>query len=68
MGQRMTTPIQVDNKLVYPVTSRQIDYGGAVIREWGAEWSKRDIVYEFSNKRKFQDSFTQGGPYGNHSP
>ena len=65
MGAIMPTPIQVDQKLVYPVTSRKIDYAGAVIREWGVEWSKRDIVYEFSNGRKFQDSFTQGGPYGN---
>lgn len=62
--------IQNDNKLNYPVTSRQIDYAGAVIREWGKEWPKRDIVYEFggSKKRKFQDSFTQGGPYGTRSP
>ena len=63
----MTTPIQVDQRLVYPVTSRQIDYGGMVIREWGAEWSKRDIVYEFSGGRIFRDSFTQGGPYGGTS-
>ena len=60
--------ITVDKKLVYPVSSRQIDYGGLVIREWGTEWSKREVVYEFSNGRKFQDSFTQGGPYGPQSP
>ena len=60
--------IHNDNKLNYPVTSRQIDYAGAVIREWGKEWSKREIVYEFGKKRKFQDSFTQGGPYGPRSP
>ena len=56
--------ITVDRRLVYPVSSRQIDYRGLVIRDWGVEWSKREIVYEFSNNRKFQDSFTQGGPYG----
>jgi hypothetical protein len=55
--------ILIDKKLVYPVSSRTIDYGGVVIREWGVEWSKRDIVYEFGNNRKFQDSFTNGGPY-----
>ncbi len=60
--------ITVDNKLVYPVTSRKVDYAGAVIREWGVEWSKRDIVYEFGGKRKFEDSFTQGGPYGPRAP
>jgi hypothetical protein len=55
--------IQQDKKLVYPVTTSKHDYAGIVRREWGAEWSKRDIVYEFSNKRIFRDSFTQGGPY-----
>ena len=58
-----TPSITVDKKLTYPVSSRKIDYGGAVIREWGVEWGKRDIVYEFSNGRKFQDSFINGGPY-----
>ena len=60
--------IQQDKKLVYPVTSRNIDYAGLVIREWGAEWSKRVVVYEFSNARVFRDSFTQGGPYGPLAP
>ena len=56
--------IQQDKKLVYPVSKSTHDYGNIVRRQWGAEWSKREIVYEFSNGRKFQDSFTQGGPYG----
>ena len=59
--------IQQDNKLVYKVTNSKHDYGNIVRREWGPEWSKRDIVYEFSNNRIFRDSFTQGGPYGNPS-
>ena len=50
-------------KLVYPVTTRTVDYAGYVIREWGTEWSKRDIVYKFSNNRQFQDSANNGGPY-----
>ena len=54
--------------LTYPVTYRTIDYGGAVIREWGAEWAKREIVYVFSNGRQFQDSFVDGGPYGPQTP
>ncbi len=60
----MAASITVDRRLVYPVTFRKIDYRGAVIREWGVDWSKRDIVYEFSNGRKFQDSAQNGGPYG----
>ncbi|HEY6020314.1 MAG TPA: hypothetical protein VIY48_10535 [Candidatus Paceibacterota bacterium] len=59
--------ISQDKKLVYPVTKATYDYANLVRREWGAEWSKRDIVYEFSNGRIFRDSFTQGGPYGNPS-
>ena len=59
----MTTPIQVDQRLVYPVTVKTVDYAGYVIREWGTEWSKRDIVYIFSNNRQFQDSANNGGPY-----
>ncbi len=56
--------ITVDNKLVYKVTTTNYDYANLVRKQWGAEWSKRDIVYEFSNNRIFRDSFTQGGPYG----
>lgn len=59
--------IQNDNKLVYKVTTRQIDYGNLVRRAWGTEWSKKDIVYEFSNGRIFRDPTTQGGPYGSQS-
>ena len=55
--------IQQDNKLVYPVTYKKIDYANVVRRAWGAEWSQRDIVYKFSNGRTFRDSFTDGGPY-----
>ena len=55
--------ITVDNKLVKPVSHQTIDYGNIVRRSWGTEWSKRDIVYRFSNERIFRDSFTQGGPY-----
>ena len=58
------TPIQTDNKLVYPVTYQTIDYGNVVRRAWGVEWAQRDVVYKFSNDRQFRDSFTQGGPYG----
>ena len=57
------TPIETDNKLVYPVTLKIIDYGNIVRRAWGADWAKRDVVYKFSNGRQFRDSFTQGGPY-----
>lgn len=60
----MAASITEDRKLVYPIVWRKIDYKGVVIREWGAEWSKRDIVYEFSNGRKFEDSWINGGPYG----
>ena len=59
----MPNQIDQDNKLVYPVTKRTIDYGNLVRRAWGAEWAKRDIVYKFSNERVFRDSFTDGGPY-----
>ncbi len=55
--------ITVDNKIVYPVSKTTHDYGNLIRRQWGAEWSKREIVYEFSNGRIFRDSFTQGGPY-----
>ena len=55
------------NKLVYKVTKSTHDYGNLVRRQWGTDWSKRDIVYEFSNGRIFRDSKEQGGPYGNPS-
>ena len=44
-----------------PGTARTLDWGAMVRASWGAEWAKRDTVYEFSNGRKFEDSLR--GPY-----
>ena len=45
-----------------PVT-RKWDWGARVREQWGDEWLKKDIGYEFSNGRKFAASEPNGGPY-----
>lgn len=46
-----------------PPTFRTIDWGALVRKEWGDDWHKPEVVYEFG-KRKFFDSGSSGGPYG----
>jgi len=46
-----------------PPVTRSISFGALVRQAWGDEWGKKDIAYEFSNGRKFQDSAPNGGPY-----
>lgn len=46
-----------------PPNVRSISYSELVRRAWGDDWHKKDVVYEFSNGRKFVDSGTNGGPY-----
>lgn len=39
-----------------PVTTRVINWGAEVRKIWGDEYHKPDVVYEFSNSRKFESS------------
>jgi hypothetical protein len=34
-----------------------------VRQAWGDEWHKKEVVYDFSNGRKFKDPGASGGPY-----
>ena len=60
----MPTQLEIMEKLCYPISTRIIDYKNAVIQEWGVEYSRKDVVYRFSNGRQFLDPTTAGGPYG----
>lgn len=42
---------------------RPLDYGALVRELWGEEWGKKEVVYEFSNGRKFEDSGDNHGIY-----
>jgi hypothetical protein len=43
------------------VTFSQYSVTSMVIAAWGADWSERDTVYEWSNGRYMEDSLQ--GPY-----
>ena len=43
------------------VSFSSYSFGAMAITAWGDEWGQRDIVYEMSNGREFEDS--QQGPY-----
>lgn len=46
------------------VTSRDISWKDLVVRQWGAEWSKPDKVYRFSNGvEKDSTDMTNNGYY-----
>lgn len=45
------------------VKTREYDLATQVRKEWGEEWKKPEVVYEFGNGRKFIDTGTRGGPY-----
>lgn len=45
-----------------PATSTR-DWGAMVRKIWGDEWLKREVVYTFSNGRKFEDSGPNSGIY-----
>lgn len=38
-----------------PPTTSQLDYAALVRRAWGDEWLKKDIVYQFG-QRRFQST------------
>jgi hypothetical protein len=40
-----------------------LDWGSLVRKQWGDEWHQPQIVYRFSNGRKFIEMDGQGGPY-----
>lgn len=46
-----------------PPNFRTINYGAQVRKIWGDEWHKKEVGYEFSNGRKFNDPGNAGGPY-----
>lgn len=45
------------------VTTRKVDFGAQVRKQWGGEWRKPEKVYEFSNGRKFEETSEQGGSF-----
>jgi len=42
---------------------RHYSWLALVQQSWGGEWTKRDIAYEFSDGRKFEDSGAHSGIY-----
>ena len=44
------------------VTYRTLSWQELVVREWGTEWGRPDIVYEFSNGRTAEstDQYAKG--------
>jgi len=46
-----------------PPQGRSIDWAALVRKIWGDKWKKKDTAYEFSNKRKFEDSGEGSGIY-----
>lgn len=44
-------------------TARSLDWGALVREAWGDEWGVPDVVYEWSNGRRFFDSGAQAGIY-----
>ena len=45
------------------VKTRVINWAAEVRKEWGEEWNKPEIAYEFSNDRKFEDTGDNNGVY-----
>lgn len=41
------------------VRFRTLSWEEMVKRAWGKEWNKPDVVYEFSNNRKFESTDSQ---------
>ena len=39
-----------------PPTQRIVDLKTLVVKAWGDDWLKPDVVYVFSNGRKFESS------------
>jgi hypothetical protein len=53
------------NNLGYKVTTRSVSFGQLAQEAWGAEWGKRDVVYQFSNgASRLDDDNTLNGIYG----
>jgi hypothetical protein len=53
------------NNLGHKVTTRSVSFGQLAQEAWGAEWGKRDVVYEFSNgASRLDDDNTLYGIYG----
>ena len=46
-----------------PVQTKVIDYAAMVRKVLGEDANKKDVVYEFTNGRKFEDTGSNGGPY-----
>lgn len=44
----MTTPT-IPPQNGKKVTTRSVSFQDLVVREWGAEWNKPDVAYQFSN-------------------
>ena len=54
--------MQAQGNLGYKVTYRVLSWRELAVREWGAEWGRPDICYEFSNGRTAEstDAYTSG--------
>jgi len=46
-----------------PVQTKPIDYAALVRKVLGDDAKKKEVAYEFSNGRKFEDTGSNGGPY-----
>lgn len=60
LTQASATPVVAESSQLVRV--RQLSWEEICRRSWGKDWTKREIAYEFSNGRKFEDALV-GGPY-----
>ena len=44
-------------------TFREIDMSAEIRKIWGKKWNAPELVYEFSNDRKFYERTEEGGAY-----
>lgn len=45
------------------MNTKTINWKTLVQKYWGKKWGEKEVVYQFSNGRKFVDTGTNGGPY-----
>ena len=46
-----------------PVTTKEIDFASLVRKAEGEDANKPDVIYEFSNKREFKSTDSNGSLY-----
>lgn len=50
-----------------PPSTTTLNWGAQVRKAWGDAWHEKEVVYEFSNNRKFKDSGPSAGIYSGTS-